>query len=730
MFENSSFIKSPTPFTREFDREKSPCFIFRKRFYIEKPVQAKLSVCGLGYAYYYLNGQRISNDLFTAPVSNYNKTLWVNTYDVTEFLCDGENVLSVICGNGFFNESFKTSWDLQDASYRDNPKFILSLENHSQEIVVSDSSWKCNSYAPIVYNHLRSGEHFDSRYYDPDFCTLGYNDDDWEFAVVDNNAPKGVFRECKCQPIRECAIYRTVDIIKTGQNKYIFDIGQNISGYIRLKVKQECGDLLVIRYAETLNQDNSLDMDGATVHYFGGSEYMTDKFICNGEEFVWSPMFTYHGFRYIEIDGIKNPTYDSVAGIFVHQDIDIVSDFRCSDSIMNKLYRMGQMSTLSNLFYMPTDCPTREKFGWMNDAQASIEQMLINFDVADLLKKWNTDITDAMAEDGSLPGIVPTPGWGYEWGNGPVSDGCMFELPYKVYLYTNDKSLLINNLRYFERYIDYLMSRREDDGMVNFGLDDWASPEKTKVPSCFINTVLFIKFLKIAALAATFSNEEALAEKFSLECKETEKLFKDNFINSDGTCTINEQTAVALIIYYDLFENIQPLKLQLKKLIEDSHFHHNCGMVGLRRLYIALNKCELPEYAYKIITAKGYPSYTEWIDAGATTLFELWWQVNSSKNHHMYSDFMSWIMKTLVGINICPDDPAYHKVLIKPVFISNLDFCEGYTQTPNGKIRVSWSRDNEKIILEVTIPENTIAVCEYSNAGILKSGHNVMEIHL
>ena len=220
-----------------------------------------------------------------------------------------------------------------------------------------------------------------------------------------------------------------------------------------------------------------------------------------------------------------------------------------------------------------------------------------------------------------------------------------------------------------------------------------------------------------------------MANKYTSELNERIELFKKSFISNDGTCTINEQTSVSMVVYYNLFDNIEPLKLQLKHLVEEKNFHHNCGMVGLRRLFIALNKCGLEEYAYKIITAKGFPSFLAWKEAGATTLLEKW-QMDESQNHQMYSDFMSWIIKTLVGINLSANSLAYQKVDIKPIFIDELKYCHGYTETPYGKITVSWKRHDNKISLKVTIPEGVVACCKYVDGGVLKTGENNIEVLL
>jgi len=718
MFENISFIKADIPFVREFDKNKSPCVMFRKKFEIKNLKNAKVYVCGLGYGYYYINGKKITQDLFTAPVSDYNKTLWYNVYDVTGFLQSGDNIFTVICGNGFYNESFRTAWNHNEASWRDNPKFILKLEINGKPLLVSDNTWKCTDQTPILFNHLRSGEHFDSRLYDPKFNQIDFDDSGWTYAITDNHPPKGVFRECLCEPIRECAEYKTIDIVQTGPKKYVFDIGQNISGYIRLKIKQKSGDLLVIKYAESVNGDYALQYNGMTSGYFyPESEFMTDKFICNGEEVTWSPMFAYHGFRYIEIEGIENPSPDRVTGIFVHQDIKTISDFECSDETLNKLFKIGRIATYSNLFYMPTDCPTREKLGWANDAQASAEQMLMNFDTVRFFKKWFADILDSMRDDGSLPGIIPTAGWGYQWGNGPVSDGILFEIPYRIECYAGDDSLLIKGLPYFGRYLNFLESRKEPDGLIDFGLDDWACPETTKTPRKLVNLAFLHKFVMIAGYAAGKAKNDKLTKKYVKEIEKTAVLFHMNYMNADGTCKINEQTAVAMAI--SVAGLSEPLKKQLKKLVEDRDFHHNCGMAGLPYLYNALNLCGFPEYAYKILTAKGYPSYTRWLDCGATTLWETW-QPGNSKNHHMYSSFMSWIMKTLVGIHIYME---IETVVIGPVFIPGIDFCKGHIDTVRGRISVEWKRDNGMIALEIDIPEN-IDAKYYENS--LNPGKNII----
>ena len=725
MFANTTFIKSGARFVAEYT-EHAPAPMFRRRFSLGSFQKAEVIVCALGYGVFSINGKRITEDRFTAPVSDYNRTLWYTRYDVTALLREGENCIAAICGNGFFNESFATSWDHNKAAWRDNPKFILNLVVDGRTVLKSDTQWRVYPNPPITYNHLRSGEYFDSRLYDAEWDGVAYDDSAWEQALADATPPKGAFRECLCEPIREFESYKPVRVLQNAAGAHVFDIGQNISGYIRLKIRQASGDVITIRYAEDIHEDATLKDNRMRVHYKDGSPFQTDRFICNGESFTWSPMFCYHGFRYIEITGLSSPDSAEIAGVFVHQAVRPLSGFTCANKRLEKLFEIGQKATLSNLFYMPTDCPTREKLGWANDAQASAEQMLINFDIARLFKKWLQDIYDAMREDGALPGIIPTSGWGYAWGNGPVSDGVLFEIPHMLYLYTGDRQPLEESRPYFKRYIDLIRSMEDGEGSFEYGLNDWAAPEKSGVPLAFICAVLFIKMLRIAELAEGFAgNPGAYAEDIERRVAN----FKRKYI-AEGRCAIDEQTAVAMVITHDLYDDLEPLKQQLAALVEARDFHHNCGMVGLRHLYNALNTCGLADYAYRIITARGYPSYDDWLEGGATTLWELW-QGDASLNHHMYSDFMAWIMKTLVGIRIDPAKPGFGAVKIAPAFVAGLDRCAGYRDFPQGRLSVRWERQPDGAIrLEVEIPAGVDAAYGGQALGAGKHAFTVKQSNL
>ena len=715
-FSGINFIKPPIAFNSD-ECGCSP--MFRKKFSVDEEIQsAKIYICALGFGYCYINGNKISNDLFTAPVSHYEKTLWYNTYDVTHLLKKGNNVVATVLGNGFYNEGITTAWKHSEAAWRDNPKFILKLEINGKTVLTTDQSWKCLPHSATIYNQLRDGEIFDARLYDENWCEYDYDDSSWDNSMEDNNPPKGIFRECTCEPIRECGIYTPVEIISRADGAFVYDMGQNISGYCRIKVKGESGQKITLYHVECITPDGMPDNFDMSHWYPGIPRIQADEIICSGKEITWSPMFTYHGFRYVEVTGIKKSDDIEICGVFTHQDIKRRSHFECSNYELNCLFDMGIMATYSNTFYCMTDCPTREKLGWCNDSQSSMEQFLTDFEIESLLKKWLVDIYDAMKPSGQLPGIVPTPAWGYEWGNGPASDGILFELPYRLYMHTGDKKPLIDSIPYFEKYLEFIETKYGEA----YGLDDWAGPlpREEWVKSYVVNAILQTKFIGITILAKELAGQDASDLKAIYEQKK--KAYIDTYIDEKGRCTVNKQAAVAMTIFFGLYEEFEPLKQQLKELVEVENYHHTCGMVGIRYLFEALDMCGLSDYSYKILTSTGYPSYMDWVNSSATTLPEMW-DMNLSQNHHMYSHFMSYLMKKVVGINII--EPGYEKVEISPCFFAGLTYAKGHIDTIKGRITVDWRKDNGKIYLKTEIPDGVSAIFDDC---LLPTGTNIITL--
>lgn len=729
-FQKGYFIRNSNSFKLEANGEKppekNPSLMLRKTFSVEKlPRKAELLVCALGIGYGYINAERVSEDLFAAPYGDYRKTLWCVKYDVTPLIKKGENIIAFILGNGFYNEDMKNAWGSENAPWRDAPKLICEMQFDGAPFLWTDESWKVNDDTPYIYNRLRCGAVFDARKYDKEWNKSSFDDVSWKYAEKDKTPPKGKFRLCKCEGIREFERYKPVSVKKTGDNKYIFDFGQNMSGYLHIKIKQKTGDKIVFRYAEQIKPNGNLEYNGMCKVFYD-CDFQTEVFICSGRHEEWCNLFSYHGFRYVEAEGLDMSEKPVIEAVFVHQAIERRAYFKCSDKFLNKLYECGIKATYSNLFYMPTDCPTREKYGWMNDAQSSAEQIMMNFKAERLLEKWNRDICDAMNDEGELPGIVPSHGWGFDWGNGPVSDGSLFEQAYRIYIHTGDSKCLKDNLPYFKKYFKMLESKKNEEGFVKFGLHDWANPKENEAvltPTELINSIYIIKFSRIAALAAKLAGEST--DYFKREIENQKALICGKYIGKDGRCTVNEQTAVSMLIYHDVCTS-DALKNQLKECVEEKNFHHFCGMVGLRHLYMALNKCGLYDYAFKIVTASGYPSYRNWIEHGATTLWEMW-DLSQSKNHHMYSDVLSWMVKTIGGIS--PDDnkAVFGEIEISPYFFKELSFAEVGYNSPKGSVTVKWNRVGDDVNLRIDVPEDDFV--KY-NGAFLEKGENLFVIKL
>lgn len=707
------FIKTKQPFNAAYS-DYAPAHLFRRRFSLTKTGKAELVVCGLGYGYYFLNGKEVTKDLFTAPVSDYDKILWCNRYDVTDLLCVGENVFAAVLGNGFFNESFPSNWDNNLAKWRDHAKLFMALFVDGEQILSSDKEFVCTTDSFVPYNHLRSGETFDARKYNVNWKNLAFDDSGWEGVLIDENPPKGELRECDCPPIVEKETLDFVKVYATAKG-YTLDFGRNIAGYIRLNICVAKDTILTFRHAEEIYEDGTLKLNGLNVLY-PIVDFQTDHYISDGCLRTWSPRFTYHGFRYVEVEGLNRaPTIEEIKAVIVRQDVEQTSTFTCSNELLNNIYNAGIQATLFNMHYALTDCPTREKFGWMNDAQASFNQVFINFNAEKFLRKWGEDIKASMNENGEIPAIVPSHGYGFS--HGPVADGALFELPYRLYLYTGDVTVWESYLPYLEKYYNFYTSGK-DDGK-NW-LRDWDGYVNRIGNIQFLYHCFLVKFSRILSLGCNLLGKDNT--RYEADEKIAIEWLKKNAIK-DGKCVEDGQTAVAMLLSLGAFDECEPLIKQLKERIDAENGHMQCGMLGIQFIYDALSRYGAAEYAYKVITAKGEPGFAIWFERGATTLWETWRDsgFTDSRNHHMYSNVLAWFFEVLLGISADVFNPAYKKVQLCPQFISDLNYCKGSVKTLDGEIAVEWRREAGKIVYEVTVTGTSEVY--YQNQR-LKTGKN------
>ena len=704
IFGNAVFIKAqetPSAFSL-YD----PIPQFRRAFVVNEPIEhAEIVVQSPGFACYYINGASITEDVFISPLSNYDKLLWYNTYDVTALLREGENVIGVMAGNGFFNEPFDSAWHYQNSPWRDAPQFLLCLRVNGKIVLESDGSWKADrEHSPIIYSHLRSGEYYDARKADDAWLFADYDDSAWA-SVFSRPIPAGAeLKLTTCQPVREVERISPAKIIKTDLG-YVVDFGVNISGYMSITLQEEEGSEIRFQYTEELDENNAPKYNSMNSPYFyPESPFHLNKMITSGGVDTFKPKFCYHGFRYVLIEGLsKEPDPTQITAYFTHQDVARTANFTSGDPVLNYIYTAGIRSTYSNLFWCLTDCPTREKLGWANDASATAEQILINFDIKPLFEKWFEDVKLDMRESGEMPGIIPSNGWGDNWG--PVCDNLLFELPYRTYIYTGDSSMLTDAIPSFERYIAFLWQKKQEDHA--FILGDWLGCGNSKqTPKEFVRDFYLIRFLRITALAYRLKGADASATEEKLHALTEE--FLERYLDENDAATVTSQTALAIMLENGLYRKREIIAEQLAEAVVRDDFKLTSGMVGIQYLYDALTACGHPEYAYKII-AESEPGYKTWYKAGATTLWETWTGEKSSHNHHMFSNVLGWFFKSLLGIVPKEENPGFAEVELKPAFVKAVGFVKGYEDTAHGRIEAEWFYKEGKFLYTVVIPEGVQA---------------------
>ncbi len=680
-----------------------PIPLFRREFTLTQEIrEATLFVQSPGFANYYVNGKPITEDIFISAVSDYSKILWFNEYDVTALLKQGTNTIGVIAGNGFFNESFHTPWAYDEAPFRDAPQFMLSLVINGVCVLVSDEGFRVSKeHSPIIYSHLRSGEYYDARKDDGAWLSSGYDDGDWQSAIVRKKPVTAELRPICCQPVRETEIYRPRSITKT-ELGYLVDFGVTISGYIAFTLSAESGDEIVFRYTEEVDEalcPKYNRMNGK--NFYPQSPFHVNKMIASGKRDTFKPRFCYHGFRYVLIEGLrKAPEPEQICAYFIHQDVERRSSFASGNRVLNYIYEAGIRSTYSNLFWSLTDCPTREKLGWANDAQASIEQALINFDIVPLFEKWFEDLKSSMREDGALPGVIPSSGWGFD--AGPICDGLLYELPYRVYLYTGESKMLIEAIPYFERYVGYLAEKIKAGHTFTYG--DWMGYACSKVvPKNFVRDFYFMKALEITAFAHKLAGTEVARWTDYYEAEK--EAFLDRYLDRDGRCVIDQQSSLAMILMTGLYRDRETIREQLVAAVERDELKLTSGMVGVQYLYHALSVCGRADLAYRMIT-ETEPGYKTWWRHGATTLWERWEGENDgSHNHHMFAGIIAWFYRSLLGIEPRPDVAGFQRIDLCPVFLKELGYADGHMETVRGRVDASWRFEENGIRYTVTVPK-------------------------
>ncbi len=745
---SDSFIKANDALC-EFDHHV-PAPYFRKSFTLPfLPEKAEITVTGLGFYELYINGENVTKGPLAPYISNPDDICYYDSYDVTAHLTEGENVIGILLGNGMRNAIGGFIWDFEKARCRGPVCTAFCLEARKGEesfCLEADESVKTHP-SPITFDDLRMGCRYDARLEIPDWCKVGFDDHGWENAKRER-APRGVARLCEAEPIEvrreilpvkreffesacfarsEFSMQNAPDNEDTRrENVYVFDFGVNTAGVTRLKINGKAGQTVTVRHGEW-NMDGRFSID--TTCFFGRDAHttkrycdygQTDVFVCKGGEEVFTPRFKYDGFRYAWVEGLtpEQVQDDTLVLLEMSSALTPRAGFECSDPILNQLYECTVRSNFSNFFYFPTDCPHREKNGWTGDASVSAEQMLLNMSAETSLKEWLRNISAAQNGAGALPGIVPTGGWGFQWGNGPSWDSVSVNLPYYVYKYTGDVETVRENAPMMMRYLHYVMGRRNERGLIAIGLGDWCDPNQAKnggrIASPLEVTDSFMTYQYAVRAAYLFKRIGMTCEALyaNAVAKELRSAIRANLIDFDTMTVAGDcQTSQAFALEVGIFEEneLAAAQSRLLAIIRRDGNVNACGMVGLRYIFHALGAMNAHDLAYEMITADHPACYGYWMRRGATTLWESFVSEErrgESHNHHFYGDVSSFLIQEIVGIQPNPTVTDPESYAIAPHFIAALEHASASYDGRGGRISVAWRRTAEDVTLTLSVPKS------------------------
>ncbi len=699
-------------------RKQAVSPLLRRVFRVQGPVaDARAYVCGLGYYEFHLNGRKVSDAVLHPAFTHYDKRALYTVHDITGLLAEGDNAAGIMLGTGWYDHHGKDGWGYVQAPWRDECKALVQIEiryaDGTATQMVSDADWHAAT-GPVLFDGLRHGEIYDAREEKRDWADAGGDPRAWQ-AVRIARPPGGVLRAQLMPPCRVIETLRPVSVRQLRPGVYIVDAGRNVVGWARLRVNGPAGTEVVMRYAELLGADG--DIHTENIAWVDKEIFQTDTYILRGEgEETWEPRFTYHGFQYIQLSGLPQPPGpDTVKICIVSTDLPLEGYFSSSDDLLNRIHGICLASTRGNFHGFPTDCPHREKLGWTADGHLAAEQILHNFDAAAAYGKWLDDFTDCQRASGAFPAVVPTCGFGYNWGSGPAWDSAYILIAWYLYLYRGDTEIL---RRHFPGMLAYLrfLAGMATGHIIHHGLGDWSPPtgavgDANRCPASFTNTAYYHSDVRIVARIAGLIGETAEAARLDALADRIRHAFRAHYIDAEtGHLRNRTQTAIACFLYHGLAEAHEKpaLGAMLLREIEAHDGHLDCGILGTKALMNTLTDLGFAETALKIATRRTFPGWGHWIERGATTIWESWGG-GGSQNHVMYSDIGAWFYKTLAGIRLDPEHPGFRHVVIKPWPVGNLQQVDGAILTPYGRLHSAWHRTETRFEMEVCIPANCTA---------------------
>ncbi len=730
--------KRPAPLSEQQLFKDDPAPLFRKEFSIEKKInRARAYVSGLGYYELRLNGQRVGDHVLDPGWTTCSKRVLYSTYDVTEQLKRGPNALGVMLGNGWYNPLPLRLWG--HINPRENltigePRLIVQLvaefTDGTSQTIVTDASWKTGD-GPILRNNVYLGEVYDARKEQPGWDRPGFNDSTWQPAILATE-PLGPLQAQDAPPIRVTRVLKPVKLTEPKPGVFIFDLGQNFAGWVRLRVQGPAGTRVKLRQGELLYPDGTLNgmtavcgqiKQGGTNYCYDGNgvpktAFQVDDYILKGQgEEVYTPRFTFHGFRYVEVTGFPGkPTLASIEGLRLNSDVAPAGSFACSNERFNRIQQMVLWTELSNLFSVESDCPHREKFGYGGDIVAASEMAMLNFGMSRFYAKAAQDLADAVRPNGGFTETAPFVGISDEGlgeMSGPVGWGTAHPfLLWRLYQYYGDRRLLEENYEPAKRWLALLRSSAKD-GILDNGISDHESlaPKPRAVTGTgfyYLNARLLASIARALGKEADAVEDDALAETIKTA-------FNRKFLQPG---TGRYDTATQACQAFALYLGLAPVEKKDRALsvlvrdIEDAHAGHlTTGIFGTKYMLHALTDAGRSDVAYAIVNQTTFPGWGYMLENGATTLWEHWeFSDNTfSHNHPMFGSVSEWFYRALAGINVAPDAVACDKIVIRPQPVGDLKWVKASYDSVRGKVVSEWHLDAGKFSLRVRVPVGATA---------------------
>ncbi len=720
-----------------------PARMLRKQFRVtRKPKSATAFVCGLGLFELAVNGKRMGDQVLSPGLTDYSKRSLYVTFDVTQQIVMGANAVGILLGNGRYWAPREKD-PIATVSYG-YPKAIFQLDltydDGTVEHVVSDSSWKLSTNGPIRANNEYDGERYDARL-ESGWTRTGFDDSKWEAAHV-VAAPPGVLAAQVAEPLRVTETLRPLSVRKTDTGSYVFDMGQNMVGWCRLRVSGAKGTRVVLRHAETLRDDGHLYTANLR------SARATDTYILKGGGAeTYEPRFTYHGFRYVEVSGYPGvPALSAMEGRVVHDDLARSDDFVTSNALLNQIHHNIFWGVRGNYRSIPTDCPQRdERQGWLGDRSQVSRGESFLFDVAAFYSKWMQDLTDAQRPDGSIPDVVPAYWPLY---NGDVTWPSTFIfLPGMLYEQYGERRVLERDYPAMKKWMDHMRTFLKNDIMPKDTYGDWCVPPESpklihsedparKTDGTLLGTAYYYELLRRMAFYARLLEKPEDAEVFDKLAARVNAAFQRQFFNpAAGVYGNGTQTSSVVPLAFGMtprdkraavFDNL------IEKIEVESKGHVGTGLVGAQWLMRTLSDNGRADVAFQIANQKTYPGLGYMVEKGATTIWELWNgdtadpAMNSGNHVMQIGDMAVWMYEYLAGIRSDPARPGFAHTVIRPYPVRDLQFVRASHRSMYGLIRSEWKRDGDSLELDVTVPPNstaTVYVPAREAGAVQESGH-------